>query len=96
MQYAVVIEEGPKTFGAYVPDLPGCIAVAESRAEVIQLIQEAIVFHLQGLKEQGERYSPTFVIGRICQRRRIISAEGSFSVCISLPCDAFLLPYVLA
>lgn len=58
MQYAVVIEEGPKTFGAYVPDLPGCIAVAESRAEVIQLIQEAIVFHLQGLKEQGERIPP--------------------------------------
>jgi len=54
MKYAVVIEEGPKTFGAYVPDLPGCIAVGESRAEVVQLIQEAIEFHLQGLQEQGE------------------------------------------
>jgi len=54
MKYAVVIEEGPKSFGAYVPDLPGCVAVGESRAEVIQLIQEAIALHLQSLRGQGE------------------------------------------
>jgi predicted RNase H-like HicB family nuclease len=54
MKYAVVIEEGLKSFGAYVPDLPGCIAVGESRAEVVQLIQEAIELHLQGLQGQGE------------------------------------------
>ena len=38
MKYAVVIEEGPKSFGAYVPDLPGCIAVGESRTEAVRLI----------------------------------------------------------
>jgi predicted RNase H-like HicB family nuclease len=54
MKYAVVIEEGPKSFGAYVPDLPGCIAVGESRKEVVRLIREAIELHLQGLQEQGE------------------------------------------
>jgi len=54
MKYAVVIEKGPKSFGAYVPDLPGCIAVGESRKEVVGLIQEAIEFHLQDLQEQGE------------------------------------------
>jgi len=54
MKYAVVIEEGPKSFGAYVPDLPGCIAVGETRAEALQLIQEAIELHLEGLQEQGE------------------------------------------
>ncbi len=53
MKYAVVIEEGPESFGAYVPDLPGCVAVGESRAEVVQLIQEAIELHLQDLQEQG-------------------------------------------
>ena len=58
MKYAVVIEKGPKTFGAYVPDLPGCIAVGESRTEVVQLIHEAIEFHLQDLKEQGKRIPP--------------------------------------
>jgi predicted RNase H-like HicB family nuclease len=55
MEYAVVIEKGPKSFGAYVPDLPGCIAVGETRAEAVQLIQEAIKLHLLGLQEQGER-----------------------------------------
>jgi predicted RNase H-like HicB family nuclease len=58
MKYAVVIEEGPKSFGAYVPDLPGCVAVGETRKEVVQLIQEAIEMHLQGLLEQGENIPP--------------------------------------
>ena len=54
MKYAVVIEQGPGSCGAYVPDLPGCVAVGESRAEVIQLIQEAIALHLQSLAARGE------------------------------------------
>jgi predicted RNase H-like HicB family nuclease len=53
MQYTVVIEKGPTSFGAYVPDLPGCIAAAETRAEVVILIREAIEFHLEGLREDG-------------------------------------------
>ncbi|QSA99135.1 type II toxin-antitoxin system HicB family antitoxin [Methylococcus sp. EFPC2] len=53
MQYLVVIEEGPTSYGAYVPDLPGCVAVAPSREEVIELIREAIEFHIEGLKEDG-------------------------------------------
>ena len=53
MLYLVVIEQGPSSFGAYVPDLPGCLAVGESRAEVTQLIHEAIEFHLEGMREDG-------------------------------------------
>jgi len=53
MRYLVVVEEGPKSFGAYVPDLPGCIAAGESRKEVLTLIREAIEFHLEGLREDG-------------------------------------------
>ena len=53
MRYAVIIEEGQSSFGAYVPDLPGCVAVGELRAEVVQLIQEAIEFHLEGMRENG-------------------------------------------
>ena len=49
----IVIEQGENSFGAYVPDLPGCVAVAESEAEVKQLIQEAIEFHLEDLRETG-------------------------------------------
>ena len=58
MHYLVVVEEGPKSFGAYVPDLPGCIAAGESRAEVLTLIREAIEFHLESLKETGQPIPP--------------------------------------
>ena len=50
MRYAIVIEKGPTSFGAYVPDLPGCIAVAETEDEVRTLIHEAVEFHLEELK----------------------------------------------
>jgi predicted RNase H-like HicB family nuclease len=53
MRYMVVVEQGPSSFGAYVPDLPGCVAVGSSKQEVLRLIQEAIEFHLEGIKDQG-------------------------------------------
>lgn len=53
MQYLVVIEKGASSYGAYVPDLPGCIAVGETRSEVTQLIHEAIEFHIEGLLDDG-------------------------------------------
>jgi predicted RNase H-like HicB family nuclease len=55
MKYLVVIEQGTSSFGAYVPDLPGCIAVGESHAEVATLIQEAIELHIEDLKAQGQQ-----------------------------------------
>ncbi|HAI69890.1 MAG TPA: hypothetical protein DCM38_10715 [Gammaproteobacteria bacterium] len=51
MRYVVILEEGESSFGAYVPDLPGCVAVAETKTEVLKLIQEAIKFHLEGLRQ---------------------------------------------
>lgn len=53
MTYAVIYEKGPTSWGAYVPDLPGVISVGDSRDEVERLIQEAIEFHLEGLREEG-------------------------------------------
>ena len=58
MRYAVVVEEGVSSFGAHVPDLPGCVAVAETRQEVLELIQEALEFHLEGLREDGQPIPP--------------------------------------
>ena len=58
MQYLVVIEKGPSSFGAYVPDLPGCIAVGETRTEVTRLIHEAMEFHIEGLLENGQPVPP--------------------------------------
>jgi len=54
MRYAVVVEKSDTGFGAYVPDLPGCVAAAQSREEVVELIQGAIEFHIEGLKEDGQ------------------------------------------
>ena len=54
MRYAVVIEKGPTNYGAYVPDLPGCVAAGETEAEVRKLITEAVEFHLQGLRSRGD------------------------------------------
>jgi predicted RNase H-like HicB family nuclease len=54
MRYLVVVEKGDSGFGAYVPDLPGCIAAAESEAEVVALIREAIELHIEDLRQQGE------------------------------------------
>ena len=53
MKYTVVIEEGPTSFGAYVPDLPGCVAVGETIEEVSDLIREAVAAHLDMLVEDG-------------------------------------------
>ena len=58
MKYLVVIEKGESGFGAYVPDLPGCIAAAESEPEVRELIREAIEFHIEGLREDGQPIPP--------------------------------------
>jgi predicted RNase H-like HicB family nuclease len=54
MRYLVVVEEGPTSFGAYVPDLPGCVAAGETREETLALIRGAIEIHLEGLKESGQ------------------------------------------
>ncbi|MFM9905215.1 MAG: type II toxin-antitoxin system HicB family antitoxin [Pyrinomonadaceae bacterium] len=58
MRYMVVIEKGDTSFGAYVPDLPGCVAVGETEEEVKHLIQEAIEFHLEDLSESGAVIPP--------------------------------------
>ena len=58
MRYAIVIETAGTNFSAYVPDLPGCVAVGESLAEVERQIREAIEFHLEGMREDGSPIPP--------------------------------------
>jgi predicted RNase H-like HicB family nuclease len=53
MCYVIVIEKGPSSYGAYVPELPGCVAAAESRDEVLRLIREAIQLHLEEMRKEG-------------------------------------------
>jgi predicted RNase H-like HicB family nuclease len=54
-KYAVVYERSRTGYSAYVPDLPGCIAAAKTFRQTRKLIREAIEFHIEGLREAGER-----------------------------------------
>ncbi|HLK09941.1 MAG TPA: type II toxin-antitoxin system HicB family antitoxin [Candidatus Binatia bacterium] len=58
MRYLVVIEKGATSFGAYVPDLPGCVAAGDTRDEALKLIREAIESHIEGLKREGQPVPP--------------------------------------
>jgi predicted RNase H-like HicB family nuclease len=63
-KYAVIYEPGPTSIGAYVPDLPGCVAVAETIEQAQQLIREAIQTHLDGMLEDGQ---PIPEPGTLCE-----------------------------
>ena len=54
MRYAVVIERANDNYSAYVPDLPGCVAVGDTLEEIDEMIREAIEFHLEGMQLNGE------------------------------------------
>lgn len=54
MEYLVVVEKGMSSYGAYVPDLPGCVAAGESRREVLKLIRDAVKLHIDALRESGQ------------------------------------------
>ena len=58
MEYLVVVEKGKTGYGAYVPDLPGCVAAANTRREVLKLIREGITLHIEALREAGQEVPP--------------------------------------
>ena len=54
MKYTVVIERTPNNYAAYVPDLPGCVATADTREAVLKEIREAMEIHIRGMREDGD------------------------------------------
>jgi predicted RNase H-like HicB family nuclease len=65
-KYVVIYEQGPTSWGAWVPDLPGCVAAGETRAQVEQLIREAIEAHIESLREHGEPVpKPSSTVGTV-------------------------------
>lgn len=58
MRYAIVIEKAEKNYSAYVPDLPGCIATGATVREAEAEIRDAILFHLEGLRQDGIAVPP--------------------------------------
>jgi predicted RNase H-like HicB family nuclease len=55
VEFLVVVEKGQSSYGACVPDLPGCVAVGASRREVIKLIRGSIRLHIAALRAGGEQ-----------------------------------------
>jgi len=58
MRYAIVIEKAESNYSAYVPDLPGCVSTGATVEETEKSIREAIVFHLDGMREDGSPIPP--------------------------------------
>ena len=54
IEYTVILERGDTNWSAYVPDLPGCVAAAPTRAETEQLIREAVALHVELMREDGD------------------------------------------
>ena len=53
MKYTVVIEKAPGNYAAYAPDLPGCVAAAETKEEVMTLMRQAVALHIETLRQEG-------------------------------------------
>ena len=53
MRYGIVIEKANGNYSAYVPDLPGCVATGQTGEETEENLREAVLFHLEGLREDG-------------------------------------------
>ncbi|MBX3694875.1 MAG: type II toxin-antitoxin system HicB family antitoxin [Steroidobacteraceae bacterium] len=54
MEYLVIVEKGASSYGAYVPDLPGCIAASDTHRDAVRLIRDAIALHIEALRESGQ------------------------------------------
>lgn len=65
MSYVTVIEKTRTGYSAYVPDLPGCVATGRTRGRVEKLIAEAIVFHIEGMRESGEAVPKSTTISHV-------------------------------
>ena len=55
-KYLIIVEEGVEDYGAYAPDLPGCIAIAKTKEEVISIMQKSIESYLESLEQQGKPF----------------------------------------
>jgi predicted RNase H-like HicB family nuclease len=58
MRYAIVIEKADGNYSGYVPDLPSCVATGSAVKETEQALREAIKFHLEGMREDGDPIPP--------------------------------------
>jgi len=68
------VEKGESSYGAYVPDLPGCVAVGDTRREVMKLIRQGVQLHIESLREAGEKIPPPLSQSQLVKVRTALSA----------------------
>jgi predicted RNase H-like HicB family nuclease len=66
-RYLIIIEPTSTGFSAYSPDLPGCVSTGTSREDVQQNMREAIEFHIEGLREEGQPVPLPSVEAAFCE-----------------------------
>lgn len=67
IRYMVVLESGETSWGAYVPDLPGCVVAGETREEAVEMIRDAVAMHIEDLRAQGLPVPPPTSHGHIVE-----------------------------
>ena len=78
LQYAVVYERAPNNYGAYVPELPGCVSTGDSWDEIRENIKEAISFHIEGLMLDDDSIpKPSMSIGDAMAFHSRVLAESA-------------------
>lgn len=66
-RYLIIIEPTETGFSAYSPDLPGCVSTGQTRPQVLENMREAIQFHLDGLREDGQPVPEPSVEAAFCE-----------------------------
>ena len=84
-KYLVIVEKGKKNCSAYAPDVPGCIATGETVEETLRNMQEALVFHLEGLAEDGEAPPAARTIREHLDELRETPEAQTLWTCLALP-----------
>ena len=81
MKHIAVIEQTGNGYGAYLPDLAGCIAAGDTLEETEQSIREAVVYHVGAMRENGDPApgpsSKKIVVEAEAMLRQPVSMEGS-------------------
>jgi predicted RNase H-like HicB family nuclease len=81
--YPVILEKGDTSYGSYVPDIPGCVAVGDTPEETLKLLQEALQEHLELMQRDGDIIPNPSPVSAIAYDH---ATEAVYHVNVELPC----------
>jgi predicted RNase H-like HicB family nuclease len=66
-KYLIIIEKTGTGYSAYSPDLPGCVATGNTREETEHEMKDAIEFHIEGLRLNGDEVPAPSSLASYCE-----------------------------